>query len=74
DNILGYMQGVADSMRNEKQFTQNGQQDLMEAHGLKTKTIKTKDKYSGEDISTTYVLDENGNIRTFKDEDGVEKQ
>ncbi|EYU63451.1 TIGR04388 family protein, partial [Leptospira interrogans] len=74
DNILGYMQGVADSMRNEKQFTQNGQQDLMEAHGLKTKTVKTKDKYSGEDISTTYVLDENGNIRTFKDEDGVEKQ
>ncbi|EYU61765.1 intein C-terminal splicing protein [Leptospira interrogans serovar Manilae] len=46
----------------------------MEAHGLKTKTVKTKDKYSGEDISTTYVLDENGNIRTFKDEDGVEKQ
>ncbi|WP_000298567.1 TIGR04388 family protein, partial [Leptospira interrogans] len=74
DNILGYMQGVADSMRNEKQFTQNGQQDLMEAHGLKTKTVKTKDKYSGEEISTTYVLDENGNIRTFKDEDGVEKQ
>ncbi|WP_033108350.1 TIGR04388 family protein, partial [Leptospira interrogans] len=74
DNILGYMQGVADSMRNEKQFTQNGQQDLMEAHGLKTKTIKTKDKYSGEEISTTYVLDENGNIRMFKDEDGVEKQ
>ncbi|EMK26282.1 pretoxin HINT domain protein, partial [Leptospira kirschneri serovar Bulgarica str. Nikolaevo] len=74
DNILGYMQGVAESMRNEKQFTQNGQQDLMEAHHLKTKTIKTKDKYSGEEISTTYVLDENGNIRTFKDEDGVEKQ
>ncbi|EKP04478.1 intein C-terminal splicing domain protein [Leptospira kirschneri str. 2008720114] len=74
DNILGYMQGVAESMRNEKQFTQNGQQDLMEAHGLKTKTIKTRDKYSGEEISTTYVLDENGNIRMFKDEDGVEKQ
>ncbi|EJP02168.1 protease, HINT family [Leptospira interrogans serovar Bulgarica str. Mallika] len=61
-------------MRNEKQFTQNGQQDLIEAHGLKTKTVKTKDKYSGEEISTTYVLDENGNIRMFKDEDGVEKQ
>ncbi|MGQ2868873.1 TIGR04388 family protein, partial [Leptospira interrogans] len=74
DNILGYMQGVAESMRNEKQFTQNGQQDLIEAHGLKTKTVKTKDKYSGEEISTTYVLDENGNIRMFKDEDGVEKQ
>ncbi|MFQ3868631.1 TIGR04388 family protein [Leptospira kirschneri] len=74
DNILGYMQGVAESMRNEKQFTQNGQQDLMEAHGLKTKTIKTRDKYSGEEISTTYVLDESGNIRMFKDEDGVEKQ
>ncbi|WP_420323968.1 TIGR04388 family protein [Leptospira noguchii] len=74
DNILGYMQSVAESMRNEKQFTQNGQQDLIEAHGLKTKTIKTKDKYSGEEISTTYVLDENGNIQTFKDEDGVEKQ
>ncbi|EMO42875.1 hypothetical protein LEP1GSC186_0090 [Leptospira noguchii serovar Autumnalis str. ZUN142] len=74
DNILGYMQSVAESMRNEKQFTQNGQQDLIEAHGLKTKTIKTKDKYSGEEISTTYVLDENGNIQTFKDEDGEMKQ
>ncbi|WP_082288791.1 TIGR04388 family protein, partial [Leptospira noguchii] len=74
DTILGYMQSVAESMRNEKQFTQNGQQDLIEAHGLKTKTIKTKDKYSGEEISTTYVLDENGNIQTFKDEDGEMKQ
>ncbi|MCH1913223.1 TIGR04388 family protein [Leptospira noguchii] len=74
DNILGYMQSVAESMRNEKQFTQNGQQDLIEAHGLKTKVIKTHDKYSGEEISTSYVLDENGNIRMFKDEDGEMKQ
>ncbi|EMM99346.1 intein N-terminal splicing domain protein, partial [Leptospira noguchii str. 2007001578] len=74
DNILGYMQNVADSMRNERQFTQNGQQDLIEAHGLKTKVIKTHDKYSGEEISTSYVLDENGNIRMFKDEDGEMKQ
>ncbi|WP_155714618.1 TIGR04388 family protein, partial [Leptospira noguchii] len=65
DNILGYMQNVADSMRNERQFTQNGQQELIEARGLKTKVIKTHDKYSGEEISTSYVLDENGNIRMF---------
>ncbi|EMO51671.1 intein C-terminal splicing domain protein [Leptospira noguchii] len=74
NNILGYMQNVADSMRNERQFTQNGQQELMDAYHLKTKTVKTKDKYSGEDISTTYVLDENGNVRMFKDEDGEMKQ
>ncbi|EMN27530.1 hypothetical protein LEP1GSC065_1006, partial [Leptospira kirschneri serovar Sokoine str. RM1] len=74
DNILGYMQNVADSMRNERQFSQNGQQALMDAHHLKTKTITTKDKYSGEEIGTTYVLDENGNIRMFTDEDGELKQ
>ncbi|WP_155717810.1 TIGR04388 family protein, partial [Leptospira noguchii] len=74
NNILGYMQNVADSMRNERQFTQNGQQELMDAYHLKTKTVKTKDKYSGEEISTTYVLDENGNVRMFKDEDGEMKQ
>ncbi|WP_082287713.1 TIGR04388 family protein, partial [Leptospira noguchii] len=74
DNILGYMQNVADSMRNERQFTQKGQQELMDAYHLKTKTVKTKDKYSGEEISTTYVLDENGNVRMFKDEDGEMKQ
>ncbi|WP_025179507.1 TIGR04388 family protein, partial [Leptospira interrogans] len=74
DNILGYMQNVAESMRNERQFSQNGQQALIDAHHLRTKTITTKDKYSGEDISTTYVLDENGNIRMFTDEDGETKQ
>ncbi|MCG6192241.1 TIGR04388 family protein [Leptospira sp. FAT2] len=74
DTILGYMKGVAESMRNEKQFTQNGYGDLVEASGIKTREVKSKDKYSGETITTTYVLKDDGSIDTFTDEDGNVKQ
>ncbi|TGM61741.1 TIGR04388 family protein, partial [Leptospira adleri] len=62
DTILGYMNGVADSMRKEKQFTQNGQGDLIEAHHLKTKSVESIDKYSHETITTTYVLNADGSL------------
>ncbi|MBM9498960.1 TIGR04388 family protein [Leptospira sp. 201903071] len=62
DTILGYMNGVADSMRKEKQFSQNGQSDLIEAHQLKTKSVESKDTYSGETITTTYVLNADGSL------------
>ncbi|WP_244247574.1 TIGR04388 family protein [Leptospira yasudae] len=71
DTILGYMRGVADGMRNEKQFTQNGFNDLVEASGIHTKEVKRGDKYSGE--SVTYVLNDDGSIRTFTKDGKVQQ-
>ncbi|TGL83237.1 TIGR04388 family protein [Leptospira yasudae] len=70
DTILGYMKGIAESMRNEKQFSQNGYGDLVESSGIKTREVKSKDKFSGEDIKTTYVLDDHGNIKQYEYETG----
>lgn len=70
DTILGYMNGIAESMRHERQFTQNGFSDLIEAKNVKTKDVKTVDQYSGETITTTYVLNSDGTIATFTDKDG----
>ncbi|TGL79176.1 TIGR04388 family protein [Leptospira yasudae] len=70
DTILGYMNGIAESMRAEKQFRQNGQTNLIEAHHLKTKVVETKDQYSGETISTTYILNKDGSIQQYEYEEG----
>ncbi|MBM9502378.1 TIGR04388 family protein [Leptospira sp. 201903071] len=73
DTILGYMKGIAESLRDEKQFTQNGYSDLIEAAGIKTREVKTKDRITGETISTSYVLNPDGSIATFT-ENGETKQ
>ncbi|PJZ59517.1 TIGR04388 family protein, partial [Leptospira adleri] len=74
DTVLGFMKGIADSMKNEKQFTQNGFSDLVQASGIKTKEVETKNAITGETETTTYVLKADGTIDTFVDKDGKTKQ